>query len=1735
MFSKILDSFIVVGIFVYALTVSTPAQERTGMSLDQTLRANARVNPSTLGMELSIPLGSYPGRGSGSSVSLNYSSKLWRMEKIGRFPPNNVNRCYSVHTPRFAELSAAGWTTDLTAPYIEYTGLDNAYDADGNPVDLTISCAFDPVPNGVTHVRRILVHLPGGTTHELWASSDLIVSQATSGYSASNVSWNGTYYSADGSNLVYEQDSAASPAVYRLKMPDGSHFNFKTSLDYIQSDYADRTIRKALELLDRSGNRISYNSDGSVTDTMGRQLTPPVGLSAPSTPTTGSPETYSVPGLSGSSNINYGLHWKHLEDVRSNTAIPLAYLAYGLPGDTAIPQNEVPLFVGESWERTGADADDGPFNPIVLAQIDLPNGGSYKFRYDKYGRIDKIEYPTGAIETFEYEQVPTLESAYYASNQIPTGEQANFGVTERSVTESTGATPLVWQYGVERTSTAPFTYVINTDAPDDTRTRTWLNRGGLWGLFGFDNALGGRTLEEWFLDTNDNVRSKKIFSYDVLTHDALGVASRRSHGRLTKVENVIIDPVAQTSLSSSTTTGYVAVDSIDDPLLPNAQSEYGFTTSIGNLGTLEKVTETDYLSDSNYASRNLRSLPTEIRIEDASGNPKSKTQFSYDESEYQMVSTGTMPTAAVGSWIDLTNSNQLGSTVGSKRGMPTSVRSYYELPSNYIETHTFFDQFGNPTKSRDGRGNDTTTVFDDDYAFAYPTSVTTPAAQDSGGSQYGSTSGFTSYTSYDYNTGLPLTVTDPNNAVTKLDYEDPMLRPTKVTTAYGTSLAHQTITEYGAGTSAATRWVKTRSQIDAEKWKEAYVWYDGLGRTIRTQSVDDDGDVYVLSCYDNMGRVLKATNPFRGYTTQDCSTTSGLEWTTNSYDPAGRPWKITTPDGAIVETTYGLAATSGYLMGTVVTVEDQAGKQRRSITNALGQLKRVDEPTTSGTALGALTTPNQKTEYDYDLLNNLTTVTQGSQTRTFSYDALSRLKTAVNPESGTITYAYDFNGNLWQKDDARGVRTSYVYDRLNRVTNRNYTTPGGTPSNYQATPDVSYYYDLLTNAKGKLIKVESSVSTTEYTSFDILGRVTESKQTTDGGATGGYTSGYAYNLSGALIEQQYPSGRKVQNTLDQNGDLEMVRSRKNANSGYWAYANNFSYNAAGAVTGMQLGNGRWESTTFNSRLQPTQIALGVTPGTTNLLHLDYSYGTTANNGNVLSQTINVASVGQTNGFTAVQAYSYDSLNRLKDATENITPHGGSQTQSWKQTYQFDRYGNRRFDFANSGTTVPGSNCTEVICNPSIDISNNRLSSSTYTYNYDAAGNTTRDVQETQDRKFTYDAENKQVKVESLNSGTNTSTGTIGEYFYDGDGKRVKKHVPSIGETTVFVYDAGGKLIEEYSTIVAPTNDAKVGYVTNDHLGSPRINTDANGAVAARHDYRPFGEQIASSQRHVDLGYADDTVRKQFTGYERDKETELDFAEARNYSSVWGRFVTTDPSSKSIQPGIPQTWNRYSYCYNNPLNLVDKNGKWPTKWHDYLIAGSFKGLSSTAISQIQKGSHKTDTFSDGKPASTLWPSEAYKHAMVPAGMTGEDARRKAIGFLNEKIDLIRSIQKEYKAGGGAGISLEALFVLGEATHVYEDMTSPEHGFDKTYDIPRKTVTFVAEGFEYSYEDYDLSEWKRELDEHSARENRQPTGEEAAQTMLYSRAFFLNAFGEEEFSKLEMTDGDRRAARELAARY
>ena len=243
--------------------------------------------------------------------------------------------------------------------------------------------------------------------------------------------------------------------------------------------------------------------------------------------------------------------------------------------------------------------------------------------------------------------------------------------------------------------------------------------------------------------------------------------------------------------------------------------------------------------------------------------------------------------------------------------------------------------------------------------------------------------------------------------------------------------------------------------------------------------------------------------------------------------------------------------------------------------------------------------------------------------------------------------------------------------------------------------------------------------------------------------------------------------------------------------------------------------------------------------------------------------------------------------------------------------------------------MPSSFVNPAITNPTIGASNNRLTSPGYSY--DASGNTTADAG---GQTYVYDAENKMISASN-------SSGTLGEYFYDGDGKRVKKHVPATGELTIFVYDAGGKLIVEYSTEIPET--PKVSYTTSDHLGSPRIITDENGMIVSRRDYMPFGEEIFSAGRTTALGYTADTIRQKFTGYERDNETSLDFAQARMYANHLGRFSTCDPykivaevraegdshRAKELLKRFlvrPEQWNAYIYAINNPLRYRDPSGE-----------------------------------------------------------------------------------------------------------------------------------------------------------------------------------------------------------------
>jgi RHS repeat-associated protein len=379
---------------------------------------------------------------------------------------------------------------------------------------------------------------------------------------------------------------------------------------------------------------------------------------------------------------------------------------------------------------------------------------------------------------------------------------------------------------------------------------------------------------------------------------------------------------------------------------------------------------------------------------------------------------------------------------------------------------------------------------------------------------------------------------------------------------------------------------------------------------------------------------------------------------------------------------------------------------------------------------------------------------------------------------------------------------------------------------------------------------------------------------------------------------------------------------------------------------------KWETAKYNERLQVTQIGLGSSATDTSLLKINYSYGTNLeNNGSLREQKINY--IGLANEIK--QSYGYDNLNRLQSSVETV-----NNAVTWQQTFSYDRFGNRRFDAANTNTL--SNSVAAKVANPQINTSDNRLkkdqdNDTIADYDYDKTGNMTLDAE---NKRFIYDAENH---VKSFFKGTNSSATPDATYFYDGEGRRVKKI--SSTETTIFVYDGGSQLVAEYST--KTSDQPKVSFLTADHLGSPRIITDGNGKVISRHDYLAFGDEVTDTVgnvggRNSTQGYGvEDDIRKQYTGYEKDEESGLDFAKARYYNGKHGRFTSVDPMTASANVKDPQTFNRYSYAMNSPYKFTDPLG--------LVATGVGQGSSSggdVGHSHLSNNKGLNAEFSDREP-------------------------------------------------------------------------------------------------------------------------------------------------------------------------
>lgn len=263
------------------------------------------------------------------------------------------------------------------------------------------------------------------------------------------------------------------------------------------------------------------------------------------------------------------------------------------------------------------------------------------------------------------------------------------------------------------------------------------------------------------------------------------------------------------------------------------------------------------------------------------------------------------------------------------------------------------------------------------------------------------------------------------------------------------------------------------------------------------------------------------------------------------------------------------------------------------------------------------------------------------------------------------------------------------------------------------------------------------------------------------------------------------------------------------------------------------------------------------------------------------------------GVNVTQSYGYDAYNRLNSEQEG----------TWSQAYKYLEPGNWYIS-TNSGLVLSPFAPTSA---SAYNAKNQLVSMNSTTATYDPSGN----QYSAGGFGFTVDGEGR-LKTSTIN-------GVETDYTYDGLGRRVRKATASAGTNSVYVYDATGQMVAEYSNEPpgAPGTPATE-YLAVDHLGSTRLVTDAGGVWMKRYDYLPFGEDLGQgvNNRGSHWGTAppavaptEDAVDVKFTGKERDAETVLDYFGARYLSGAQGRFTSPDPLLNSGRPREPQSWNR----------------------------------------------------------------------------------------------------------------------------------------------------------------------------------------------------------------------------------
>jgi RHS repeat-associated protein len=276
--------------------------------------------------------------------------------------------------------------------------------------------------------------------------------------------------------------------------------------------------------------------------------------------------------------------------------------------------------------------------------------------------------------------------------------------------------------------------------------------------------------------------------------------------------------------------------------------------------------------------------------------------------------------------------------------------------------------------------------------------------------------------------------------------------------------------------------------------------------------------------------------------------------------------------------------------------------------------------------------------------------------------------------------------------------------------------------------------------------------------------------------------------------------------------------------------------------------------------------------------------------------------------SAIENFEYDGLNRLKSAAILGTP---------QQNFGYDDIGNMlsktgvgtgayQYPASGVGSTLPHA----VSSIPGVG-----------TFYYDGNGNMTSGA----GRTITWNSFDMPMVM--------TQGGDSSTFYYGPDHQRVTQ-VRSDGVTIRYAgameveVKAGATTAKTYLPLgvgveIDNANGTQLYYTHRDRLGSVVAISDQGGNIVEQLAYDSWGKRRALTAPDTPASLDGVVDNKGFTGHEMLDKLDLVHMNGRVYDPLVARFMSADPYIQD--PHHSQSYNRYSYVWNNPTNLTDPTG------------------------------------------------------------------------------------------------------------------------------------------------------------------------------------------------------------------